>query len=111
MNYIFGILINIAGLASLILIVTIPVTYFILFPLFGIEMLIQERDDPSQRDKDEYNRFAKDDETITIKQWRKYGYAYKQWYLHSQRNLPFWTWYKKMKKKSWYMVNSWRYKR
>ena len=29
---------------------------------------------------------------------------HKQWYLNSQRNLPFWTWYRKMKK-SWYMVS------
>lgn len=111
MNYIFGILINIAGLASLILIVTVPVTFFILFPLWGLELWKEDKNTLNAKDWEDYNKYAKDDDTITPKQWRKYGYAYKQWYLNSQRNLPFWTWYKKMRKKSWYMVNSWKYKR
>ena len=102
---------NIVGLASVVCFISLLFTIFVLFPVWGIEMWIEERNEPSQREKEEYNRIAKDDDTITLKQWRKYGYAYKQWYLHSQRDLPFWAWYEKMRKKKRYMMKSWEYKK
>ena len=75
MNYIFGILINIVGLASLIVIVTVPATFFILFPLWGLELWKEDENTLNAKDRENYNKYAKDDDTITPKQWRKYGYA------------------------------------
>lgn len=111
MNYIFGLMMNIVSLAAVVCFTVVLFTWFILFPLWALEIRIDEKNTMTKSDWDSYNRYAKDDDTITPKQWRKYGYAYKQWYLHSQRDIPFWAWYEKMRKKKRYMMKSWEYKK
>ena len=49
---------NIVGLASVVCFISLLFTIFVLFPLWGIEMWIEERNEPSQREKEEYNRIA-----------------------------------------------------
>lgn len=111
MQYIYGFLSNIFSLVIALFFVQVFLTWFILFPLFGLELWREDKNSLSKRDWDDYNKYAKDDDTITPEQWRKYGYAYREWYLYSQRNLPFWTWYERMKKKKRYMIKSWEYKK
>lgn len=111
MNYIFGLLMNIFSLAAVVAIVVGLFTWFVLFPLWAVELWWEDKNSLSKRDWEDYNKYAKEDDTITPEQWRKYGYAYREWYLYSQRNLPFWTWYERMKKKKRYMIKSWEYKK
>ena len=88
-----------------------PFTWFVLFPLWAMELWKKDKNTLTKTDWDNYNKYAKDDPTITPDQWKKYGYAYRQWYLHSQRDMPFWSWYNKIKKRKRFMVKSWEYKK
>lgn len=115
MEYVNNVISNLFDLAVVIFFLQFLVTWFIIFPLWGLEMIFQEEKEKKEgmkpRDWQMYNRLAKDDPTITPEQWRKYGYAYNQWQLTTQRKIPFWTWYEQQKKKSRYTVKDWEYKR
>lgn len=115
MEYIKNILSNIFDLAVIIFFMQALLTWFILFPLFGIELWIEEKKENREKmrpsDWELYNKLAKDDPTITPEQWRKYAYAYNIWQLTTQRKIPFWTWYERKKKNDRFTVKDWEYKR